>query len=87
MIDDRSHDLLRPGFVEMCWRMASRQHPVRILECGIYPSGAACEVRVRYRNSDPLYTKTVTDVFAGRQLVEDLKRTVIEGGAFTEVQG
>jgi hypothetical protein len=86
VIEDRSRDPLRPDLVEMCWRVASRQHPVRILECGIYPSGAAYEVRVSYVNSDLLYAKAVTDVFAGRQLAEDLKRTGIEDGAFTELR-
>ena len=72
--------------IEVCWRVRSRSRR-RVLECGIYHTGAAIEVRCGYGGDDLLMSEVVPAVSIGRELAVEWRRIVTARGGFDELPG
>jgi hypothetical protein len=73
----------RLELLETCWRM--RAPSGRILSCGVYQTAIGLEVRVGYSEEDLLYSKRAIDREDAAAICEELRRTVVAKGGFTEL--
>lgn len=72
-----------PVLIETRWRFTSPGG--RILACKIYETAGAFEVRVGYRDDDPLYSRRSFELDTARSTARELRLTVVAKGRFTEL--